>query len=295
MEEIFTFPRLQTIGFPNALMSLCHSARHSKAEVVIFDLTKTEFITPFGLVLLAGTISECMAKGKKVRYRKPEKDKTRKFLSGIGFNKFFKIDTNGGHKIESPVVQLKRLKSIDYLLTDQILEVFKFSLRMTRGVEGSLKLALNELMTNVFDHSESSRGCYVCAQSYTHTRPKRIRLCIADFGIGILASLKTVPEYSGLKDDYEAIKLSVREGVTSRIGKDAGYGLNHIQRFIRVNQGKMYILSGKGKILWDYTGIKAKEKRQTMHEPFRGSIIELEINASKEGLYFLKSEKGQIF
>jgi two-component sensor histidine kinase len=167
---------------------------------------------------------------------------------------------------------------------------------MSEGVVGSLKLALNELMTNVFDHSESDRGCYVCAQSYYVS--KKIRLCIADFGIGILASLRKVSEYNRynkMKNDYDAIKLAVKEGITSRIEKDAGYGLTHIQRFIKVNQGKMCILSGKGKILWDYTGLKYKEKKQTMHSAFQGAIIDLEINARREGLYFLKSEAGQIF
>jgi hypothetical protein len=293
MSEVLVFPKVQSMGFSNALINLCHRARTSTAEEVVFDLSKTEFITPFGLVLLSGTISECLAQQKIAKYKKPDKHATWKFLSGIGFNKFFQLSSDAGHKIESPMVQLKRLKQIDYFLTDQILDVFKYSIRMTTGVEGSLKLALNELMTNVFDHSESGRGCYVCAQSYRQS--KKIRLCIADFGIGILASLRNIPNYSFLQNDYDAIKLSVKEGITSRIGIDAGYGLTHIQRFIRVNKGKMCILSGKGKILWDFTGIKAKERRPLIREKFQGSIIELEINAAEEGLYFLKSEVGQIF
>jgi len=125
------------------LINLCHNARTSKESTIIFDLTKTEFITPFGLVLLTGTIAECLALNKKARYKSPDKSSTRKFLSGIGFNKFFKLSTNGGHEIASPNVQLRRLKHIDYFLTDQILEIFGYSVRMTDGVVGSLKLALN--------------------------------------------------------------------------------------------------------------------------------------------------------
>jgi anti-sigma regulatory factor (Ser/Thr protein kinase) len=293
MDEVLSYPKLQTVAFSNALINLCYNARTSKDDCIIFDLTKTEFITPFGLVLLTGTIAECLAQDKKAKYKRPDKPSIRKFLAGIGFNRFFKLSTNGDHEIASPNVQLRRLKHIDYFLTDQILEVFGYSIRMTDGVIGSLKLALNELMTNTFDHSESSRGCYVCAQSYP--AKKKIKLCIADFGIGILASLKKVPEYNRLRNDYEAIKLAVKEGITSRIRKDAGYGLSHIQRFIKVNQGKMYILSGKGKILWDYSGIQYKEKQQTMHNVFQGAIIDLEINAGREGLYFLQSDEGQIF
>ena len=90
--------------------------------------------------------------------------------------------------------------------------------------------------------------------------------------------------------------LAVQEWVTSRIGKPAGYGLSHINRFIEVNEGKMHILSGEGKVLWDYTGIrKLKGKKQTMHYPFKGTIINLEINADEEGLYFLEEERDYIF
>ena len=100
------------------------------------------------------------------------------------------------------------------------------------------------------------------------------------------------PEYKELSSHHKSIIMAVKEEVTSRIGKTAGYGLSHIKRFIEVNEGKMYILSGKGKILWDYTGLKKiREKKQTMHYPFDGTIINLEINAEKEGLYFLESEE----
>jgi anti-sigma regulatory factor (Ser/Thr protein kinase) len=234
-----------------------------------------------------------LAQKKECKLRSPKKTSTKKFLSTIGFNKFFKLD-NGDQKIESRNVQLKRLKDIDYLLTDQILAVFGEYLRMSEGVSGSLKMALNELMTNAFDHSGSDRGCYVCAQSYPGA--KTIRLCIADFGIGILTSLKKNNKYKGLANDNEAITLAVQEGVTSRKHRTGGYGLTHINRFIEVNGGKMHILSGRGKVLWNYSGVKKrKETKQTVIYPFEGTAINLLINADKEGFYFLKSEEGELF
>lgn len=90
-------------------------------------------------------------------------------MSGIGFNNFIRVPDES-QIIESSNVQLKRLDSIDYFLTDNILEVFSFNIQMSDGVKGSLKLALNELMTNAFDHSESERGCYVCVQSYKRAK-----------------------------------------------------------------------------------------------------------------------------
>lgn len=293
MEHRLQYPRLQTVGASNLLLSMCHRARTATEDIIVFDLSKTEFITPFGIIIVAGTIEECLSSGKKARYKGPDKHATKDFLSGIGFNKFFKLG-NGGHKIESPNVQLRRLGTVDYLLTDQILEVFGFSLNMSDGVKGSLKMALNELMVNVFDHSESPKGCYVCAQSYKQSQ--KIRLCIADFGIGVLSSLRKNPQWAGLKSDHEAITVAIKEGVTSRAAGSAGYGLTHINRFIKVNEGKMYMLSGNGKILWDFSANSKNRKReQTMRAPFQGTIVKLEINADREGYYFMKSEDGNIF
>ncbi len=293
MVLVARFPKLQTLAFSNRLLSLCHEARNSDCKDVYFDLSKTEFITPFGIILLTGTIAECLAQQKSTKYLRPGKPATNKFMSGIGFYKFFKIREEE-HKIESRHVQLKRIYEVDYLLTDQILDVFRASIRMSDGVIGSLKMALNELMTNAFDHSDSRRGCYVCAQTYN--RRRTIRLCIADFGIGILESLRKVDSFKSLKTDDDAIMLSVQQGVTSRTGKDAGYGLSHINRFIEVNEGTMHILSGNGKVAWNYSGIKKRRKeKQTMHHPFEGTIINLTINADGEGYYFMQSGDGAIF
>jgi anti-anti-sigma regulatory factor len=287
------YPKLQTVTSSNFLLNICHKARTAEEDTIIFDLSKTEFITPFGIILVAGAIAECLSSGKRARYRSPDKKTTRQFLSGIGFNKFFKL-ANGEHKIESPNVQLRRLGRVDYILTEQILEIFGYSLTMSDGIKGSLKMALNELMMNVFDHSQSPHGCYVCAQSYEQAQ--KIRLCIADFGIGILNSLRKNPELAQLDNDHGAITMAVKEGVTSRAGGYAGYGLSHINRFIKVNEGKMFILSGKGKVFWDFAkSSKSKKKEQTMRVPFQGTIVKLEINVDREGFYFLKSEEGNIF
>ena len=131
-------------------------------------------------------------------------------------------------------------------------------------------------------------ACFVCAQ-YTPTR-RLIRLSVADFGLGILNSLKKVKRYSMIGTSHEAITLAVEEGVSSRRGK-AGLGLSHIRRFARVNQGTMTVISANGKVNF-YS--KSIEKRP-MPSNFNGTVIELRINADKEGFYFLSSEKQYLF
>ncbi len=276
-----TFPKLLTVGFSNSIIRLCNIARDSEEEVV-FDLSRTTFITPFGITLLAETIFERLRRGKVVRYLNPQDGKLQLLLSKVGFNDFFSLNSSTVPQIRNTTVQLKRLMAMEPLYIQQIIDVFARDLNLSSGVKDSLKLSLNETITNVFDHSESASGCFVCAQSYGGA--KNIKLCITDFGKGILASLKTNSQYRHIKDNYEAIRFAVKEGVTSRPDRLGGFGLWHILRFLKVNGGDIYIMSGNGKVRWDFKERKIHNQNMPYH--FQGTIIDMKINYDKESLYF---------
>ena len=91
-----------------------------------------------------------------------------------------------------------------------------------------------------------------------------------------------------MTNDYKAIILSTEEAVSSRPGR-AGLGLNHIKRFLSVNDGQLCIISGKGKVFWKFD--QGKVLKQSMSQSFSGTIIKMTINTSKEGFYVLSDEK----
>ena len=117
-------------------------------------------------------------------------------------------------------------------------------------------------------------------------------MCIADFGIGILKSLKNSVNFDYISDDFEAIREATKEGVSSRPER-RGLGLDNIKRFIKINEGQLCILSGEGKIFWKYD--HGKILKQKMPTPFNGTIVKLIINIDKGGFYFLSSEADQLF
>ncbi len=233
-----------------------------------------------------------------MQYIPPNSKKNKKFLSNIGFNKFFALPVEEEIKPDNALqlthknLQLRRRLKLDPVLVDHLVGFFKEHLKLSEGIRGSLKLSLLETITNVTDHSESASGYYVCAQSYPDE--KILIVCIADKGIGILNSLRTVPQYSRLRNDCNAIIKSVEEGVTSR-DHAAGLGLNHILKFAKVNEGKVYIVSGLGKVMWDYRGGEEKIKKNKNKQFFNGTIINIVINIDKEGRYFLADEEIPIF
>ena len=250
-------------------------------------MSRAEFITPFGVTVIAGTITSCIELGKNVLYRRSEKADVESWLSSISFSRLFQVDALSQAARESSI-ELRQLKRLNPIYVDDLVSLLDHNMNLSPGVRDSIKLSLQELLTNVFDHSNSDIGCFVCAQ-YT-PRSQLIRLSVMDVGIGILHSLRKVKQYSGLTNSHEAITLAVEEGVSSRKGK-AGLGLSHIRRFARVNQGTLTVISGNGKVNFYSKSIEPRP----MPSKFQGTAIELRINADKQGFYFLTSEKDFIF
>jgi hypothetical protein len=281
------FPRLITAPNSRSVLRLCNRAIRRRDSEVTFDLTRTEFITPFGVTAIAGTITKCIQLGKQVLYQRPRKNEVEEWLSSISFSRLFQIDQMS-QEIRATSTELRQLRRLNPIYIDDLVDLLDHNMNLSRGVRDSIKMSLQELLINVFDHSDSGIGCFICAQ-FT-PRAQRIRLSVADFGIGIHDSLRKVRKYSKIKNCHDAITLAVEEGVSSRKGQ-AGLGLWHIRRFARVNQATMTVISGDGKVNF-YA--KSIEKRP-MPSKFNGTVIELRINADREGYYFLKSEGEYLF
>jgi hypothetical protein len=163
---------------------------------------------------------------------------------------------------------------------------------MSEGVKGSLQLSINELMTNTFDHSQAVSGCFACVQAYRYNG--EVKICITDFGKGILGTLKSVEKYKHLKNSIDAIELAIQNGVTCRVGMRAGLGLDHIHRFLKVNNGQIHIISGDGWVHWNYeNGNSVIIKRKKLDVVFEGTIVNIIAKADGEGFYILASEQQE--
>ncbi len=272
------YPKKATIEFADYLINN-HILAHNATESIVFNLEETSFIDPFGLTVIAGTIMQIIHKQTKgLSYTPPKDVRLLKYLSQIGFNSLFQFNDVTLRRETS--VELKQLNALQPLFVDDLILLIDRQMTLSIAVKDSLKMSLLEVLTNVFDHSQSEEGCFVCAQYYPNL--KLIRLCITDFGVGILATLKD--KYKA-KNDVEAITLSVKEGVTSR-SMNAGLGLAHIRNFLKVNEGRLTILSGSGMVTFYSHEVYSK----VLNKPFKGTAVDLEINADREGLYFINQE-----
>ncbi len=86
--------------------------------------------------------------------------------------------------------------------------------------------ALGELQDNVFRHSDAAPTGVVAFAA----RLGSFEVVVSDSGVGVLASLRSHPDYAGLEDAGVALKMAVADG-ESRFGRNSGCGFEMGQIF----------------------------------------------------------------
>lgn len=119
----------------------------------------------------------------------------------------------------------------------------------------TIKYALSEIMDNALQHAASATGTYVAAQLF----PRRdcVNAVIVDTGIGIRRHLAGHPQYRGLHDDLEALRIALTPNVTGTYipdraearmdyaNENQGIGLSVTDQIAkRSGRGVIYVWSG---------------------------------------------------
>lgn len=145
-----------------------------------------------------------------------------------------------------------------------------------------------EIYSNAIIHGDCT-DVYSCGQFYPNKRPPRIDFTIVDMGKTIQRNVNKFlgRELSGI----ESIKWALSDNNTTKPKEKnipGGLGFNLIQKFVKMNKGKIQIVSSDG--YWEY--IKGNENFLTLDYPFPGTIVNLEFNLDDKSFYYLKEEKN---
>lgn len=142
---------------------------------------------------------------------------------------------------------------------------------------------LAEIFENARYHSESF-GIYVCGQHYPNWN--KLTFSIVDIGIGFKGRHKENRNID--LSSIEAINWSIIEGNTTKTIGDGpgGRGLSVLLDFIKMNKGKLQIVSREGFWEQNYGGIIEKELAYT----FPGTVVSLEIDTSDSNIYITKED-----
>jgi len=155
---------------------------------------------------------------------------------------------------------------------------------MSEALTKRFRQSLFEIFQNAAIHSQSKSGIFACGQFFPYKH--RLDFTIADAGIGIRDNVR---RYTGKKrmSSCAAIEWALKEGHTTKTGNQpGGLGLKLIKDFIRMNKGKLQIISRFGYYEFSANGDSVTK----MEHDFPGTCVNIEINTKDTSSYCLKSE-----
>lgn len=155
---------------------------------------------------------------------------------------------------------------------------------MSPGLTKKFRQSLFEIFQNAALHSRSEYGIFACGQFFP--AKNRVDFTIADAGIGIRQNVRRYLKNNRISS-CQAIEWALQEGHTTKTGNQpGGLGLKLIKEFIRLNQGRVQIVSRHG--FYEYS--HDDEYIDKMDHDFPGTCANIEINTDDPCIYCLSSE-----
>lgn len=152
---------------------------------------------------------------------------------------------------------------------------------MTRILKNKLTESIYEIFINAKMHSETSK-IFVCGQFFP--QKKNIEFMITDIGMGIKNVINK--RFSVNIPAIKAIEWAIKDKNTTKQGVSGGIGLSLLYEFIRINKGKVQIVSNEG--FWQLDNGKI-----TTHEfenEFPGTMVNISVRTDDENSYMMSDE-----
>ena len=148
---------------------------------------------------------------------------------------------------------------------------------------------INESIFEIYENARTHGKCkriHSCGQYYPNKTPKRLDMTIVDMGRTIKSN---VNEYlKDKKTGCQSIDWAIQYGHTTKTGNiSGGLGLDIILQFIKLNKGKVQIVSSDG--YWEYR--RGKIITNLFNHYFPGTIVNIEFNLDDSSIYKLRGEE----
>lgn len=150
---------------------------------------------------------------------------------------------------------------------------------MSTGLRKKFWESIFEIFSNAVIHSETQLGIFACGQFYPNKN--LIDFSISDLGLGMKNNLEK--KRGIVLSAEEAIQWSMEAGNTTKTGPiPGGLGLKILQEFVKLNHGRIQIMSDRGYWEQDKNGIIQQKQFQN---PFPGTMVNVEINTADKSSY----------
>ncbi len=144
--------------------------------------------------------------------------------------------------------------------------------------------SLSEIFENASTHANSQMGVFACGQFFV--KRNTLNFTVTDLGMGFRENIRRNIHLD--LDTPRAIDWAMRDRNTTKQGDvPGGLGLKILREFIRLNGGKLQIVSTDG--YWEQLS-KGKVVKRQLPFPFPGSIVNIEINSADQKSYILSTK-----
>ncbi len=242
-------------------------------EIVFEENLSERNFYPIHIVLLTCFIDEIKSKGYLVKLSIKNKDLNKFLFEDVSLSIYWieKID-----HIESPTISdLNVWRIVENQKESYSINVTNYFKRnYFNGYDLSpLKVALNELYFNIFDHARANGNAYSYIR-YSDDE-KKFYVAICDFGLGIATTLRH--KYPDFTTDKLALENCIKIGISSQTQKyNKGFGLDNVASNIIKLNDQLRIVSNCA--LLRILDNKENAKSFELDFNFKGTLVYFEIS-----------------
>lgn len=229
----------------------------------IFDLRGVEFISPCALVQLTAAC-HALARAGSTASIHVDDESTRSWLLRAGFVRAVQPVAHFRPSIPAARARLFDLMRDDNpllievtslqhgadlpALLDHIVQVLRRRLRYTKYDAFDVAKAVSEVGQNTFDHNDGIGG-FLAMQVFGKGTRRFLEIGVADYGIGLQATLHHNPDYATIRTDAQAIRQAIQLGTSEFEASDRtrGTGLYDLLHIAYQHGATVQIRSGTAK------------------------------------------------
>ena len=264
----------------NYLCSLYHQLKNCKDKYITFNFSKANFIEA-NLCALIGTIFEMLEENNNIVSLENINYKIaniNSFLIKYGYPTLNdRFDTSLKYERLNPQEETKFYGYIK----DELFSKTDFP-SLSNRLRSEITKNIFELYENARTHGKCN-FIHICGQFFPKAPKKPLHFTIVDKGITIKENVCNFLAES--LSGSETIQWAIVRGNSTK-QEVGGLGLGIIFEFIKLNKGKIHIVSADGY----YEFSNGQETTKTLSNPFEGTLVNLTFDLTDKHHYYLEEE-----
>ena len=267
----------------NYLCSLYHRLKNCKDKYITFNFSKANFIEA-NLCALIGTIFEMLEENnniislENINHKIANILRRNSFLIKYGYPTLNdRFDTSLKYERLNPQEETKFYGYIK----DELFSKTDFP-----SLSNKLKSEITKNFFELYENARTHGKCnfiHICGQFFPKAPKKPLHFTIVDKGITIKENVCNFLAES--LSGSETIQWAIVRGNSTK-QEVGGLGLGIIFEFIKLNKGKIHIVSADGY----YEFSNGQETTKTLSNPFEGTLVNLTFDLTDKHHYYLEEE-----